>query len=152
MVLHELYFASLGGDGVSMEPPMQLALDANFDSVERWRDEFVAMGRAFGGGSGWVLLCFQPREGTLVNQWCLDHTHSLAGGVPILALDMYEHAYHMDSGSAAAAYVDGSVGLTSELLSLWPGSWLLSWVVAFPVTLLVLPVVRRMTAAFVKTP
>lgn len=106
MILHELYFASLGGDGVTMEPPMKLALESSFGSVERWRDEFVAMGRAFGGGSGWVLLTFQPREGTLVNQWCADHTHSLAGGVPLLALDMYEHAYHLDYGAAAAAYVD----------------------------------------------
>jgi Fe-Mn family superoxide dismutase len=106
MVLHELYFASLGGDGVTMQPPMQLALQASFGSVERWRDEFVAMGKAFGGGSGWVVLCFQPREGTLVNQWCADHTHGLAGAVPILALDMYEHAYHIDYGAAAGAYVD----------------------------------------------
>ena len=64
------------------------------------------MGKALGGGSGWVLLVFQPREGTLVNQWAADHTHALAGGVPILALDMYEHAYHMDFGAAAGAYVD----------------------------------------------
>ena len=64
------------------------------------------MGKALGGGSGWVLLCFQPREGTLVNQWAADHTHALAGGVPILALDMYEHAYHLDHGAAAGAYVD----------------------------------------------
>jgi len=49
---------------------------------------------------------FQPREGTLVNQWAADHTHAVAGGVPILALDMYEHAYHMDFGAAAGAYVD----------------------------------------------
>ena len=106
MVLHELYFASLGGDGASIEPPMRLALEASFVSFERWRDEFVAMGRALGGGSGWVLLCFQPRDGTLVNQWCADHAHSLAGGLPLLALDMYEHAYHIDYGAAAAAYVD----------------------------------------------
>jgi Fe-Mn family superoxide dismutase len=106
MALHELYFASLGGDGQAMEPPMKLALEANFGSVERWRAEFVAMGRALGGGSGWVLLSFQPREGTLVNQWCADHTHCGAGAVPILALDMYEHAYHLDYGAAAAAYVD----------------------------------------------
>lgn len=106
MALHELYFASLGGDGQTMEPPMKLALQANFGSVERWRAEFVAMGRAFGGGSGWVLLCFQPREGTLVNQWCADHTHGGAGAVPLLALDMYEHAYHLDYGAAAGAYVD----------------------------------------------
>jgi len=64
------------------------------------------MGKALGGGSGWVLLMFQPREGTLVNQWAADHTHALAGGVPILALDMYEHAYHLDHGAAAGAYVD----------------------------------------------
>jgi Fe-Mn family superoxide dismutase len=106
MVLHELYFVGLGGDGVTMDPPMQLALEANFGSVDRWRDEFVAIGRALGGGSGWVLLCFQPRDGTLVNQWGADHAHVLAGGVPLLALDMYEHAYHLDYGAAAARYVD----------------------------------------------
>ena len=43
-----------------------------------------------------------------------------------------------------------SIGPTPDLLRLWPGSWLLSWVVAFPVTLLVLPVVRRLTAAWVE--
>jgi Fe-Mn family superoxide dismutase len=106
MVLHELYFDSLGGDGRTMEPAMELAFTANFGSLARWREEFVAMGKALGGGSGWVLLTFNPREGTLVNQWAADHTHTLAGGVPLLALDMYEHSYHMDYGSAAGAYVD----------------------------------------------
>ena len=106
MLLHELYFGCLGGDGKAMVPAMTLALDANFGSVARWRDEFVAMGKAQGGGSGWVLLMFQPRDGTLVNQWAADHTHAIAGGVPILALDMYEHAYHLDYGAAADAYVD----------------------------------------------
>lgn len=106
MLLHELYFESLCADGQAMEPAMSLALETNFGSVDRWRDEFVAMGKALGGGSGWVLLVFQPREGTLVNQWCADHTHALAGGIPLLALDMYEHAYHLDFGAAAGAYVD----------------------------------------------
>jgi Fe-Mn family superoxide dismutase len=106
MVLHELYFGSLGGDGQTMAPPMAMALEANFGSLDRWREEFVAMGKALGGGSGWVLLSFEPRDGTLVNQWAADHTHALAGGVPILALDMYEHAYHFDYGAAAGVYVD----------------------------------------------
>jgi len=105
-LLHELYFASLGGGGAAMAPAMALALAANFGSVERWRDEFSAMGKALGGGSGWVLLCFQPHDGSLLNQWAADHTHAVAGGVPILALDMYEHAYHLDFGAAAGAYVD----------------------------------------------
>jgi Fe-Mn family superoxide dismutase len=89
-----------------MAPAMALALQSSFGSLDRWRDEFVAMGKALGGGSGWVLLTFQPREGTLVNQWAADHAHTVAGGIPVLALDMYEHAYHMDFGAAAAKYVD----------------------------------------------
>jgi Fe-Mn family superoxide dismutase len=110
MILHELYFSCLGGDGRTMEPAMEMALTANFGSAGRWRDEFVAMGKALGGGSGWVLLVFNPREGTLVNQWAADHAHALAGGVPILALDMYEHSYHIDFGAAAGAYVDAFMG------------------------------------------
>jgi len=106
MLLHELYFDCLGSGGDPMTPAAVLALQSNFGSVERWREEFVAMGKALAGGSGWVLLVFQPREGTLVNQWAADHTHALAGGIPILALDMYEHAYHLDFGAAAGQYVD----------------------------------------------
>lgn len=106
MLLHELYFASIAAAPQEMEPAWALALAANFGSVERWRAEFAACGKAQAGGSGWLLLTFQPREGTLVNQWAADHTHAVAGGVPLLALDMYEHAYHMDYGANAAAYVD----------------------------------------------
>ena len=110
MLLHELYFESLGGDGRTMAAGMKRALESSFASVERWRAEFVAMGKALGGGSGWVLLTFMPRDATLVNQWAADHTHALAGGVPLLALDMYEHAYHLDFGAAAASYVDAFMG------------------------------------------
>ena len=48
----------------------------------------------------------RPRDGRLANVWAADHTHSLAGGTPLLALDMYEHSYHLDFGSNAGAYVD----------------------------------------------
>jgi Fe-Mn family superoxide dismutase len=41
-----------------------------------------------------------------VNQWASDHCHTLAGGTPILALDMYEHSYHIDFGAKATGYVD----------------------------------------------
>jgi superoxide dismutase, Fe-Mn family len=105
MILHEIYFASLGNES---EPDAELrdALARDFGSVERWRAEFSAMGKAQGGGSGWVLLTWSPRDRKLVNQWAMDHTTTLAGGQPILALDMYEHSYHMDYGARAAAYVD----------------------------------------------
>lgn len=64
------------------------------------------MGKAEGGGSGWVILSYSPRNKRLVNQWAADHTTTLAGGRPVLVLDMYEHAYHMDFGAAAARYDD----------------------------------------------
>ena len=106
MLLHELYFGSLAAAPQPMAPAMELALGASFGSVDGWREEFVAMGKALAGGSGWVLLTFLPREGRLVNQWATDHPHAVAGGIPLLALDLYEHAYHLDFGAAAGAYVD----------------------------------------------
>jgi Fe-Mn family superoxide dismutase len=104
-LLHELYFASLGGDGQPTKA-MSQALANDFGSLERWRAEFRAMGYALGGGSGWVVLSYVPRDGRLVNQYASEHSQSVSGGVPILALDMYEHAYHMDFGANARAYVD----------------------------------------------
>ena len=80
-------------------------LDAH-GSMDRWRAEFSAMGKAIGGGSGWVLLTWSPRGGKLLNQWAMDHTTTLAGGRPILALDMFEHSYHIDYGARSAVYVD----------------------------------------------
>jgi superoxide dismutase, Fe-Mn family len=104
-LLHELYFACLGGDGVPTEEIPQ-ALARDFGSLDRWRAEFRAMGYALGGGSGWVVLTWLPRDGRLINQYAAEHSQSAAGGVPILALDMYEHAYHLDFGANAKAYVD----------------------------------------------
>jgi superoxide dismutase, Fe-Mn family len=105
MLLHEAYFDSLGGSG---EPRggIAAALERDFGSVDRWRAEFIAMGKALGGGSGWILLTWSERLGRLTNQWAADHTHTLAAGRPLLALDMYEHAYAIDFGARAAAYVD----------------------------------------------
>lgn len=106
MILHELYFNSLGGAGSVPAGRLADALTRDFGSVEHWAAEFSAMGKALGGGSGWVLLTWSPRDRKLINQWAADHAHTLAGATPILALDMYEHAYHMDYGAKAGAYVD----------------------------------------------
>jgi Fe-Mn family superoxide dismutase len=114
MILHELFFASLGSES---EPRGELhdALIRDFGTIDRWHTEFSAMGKAQGGGSGWVLLTWSPRDRRLVNQWAPDHTTTLAGANPILALDMYEHSYHMDYGARAAAYVDAFMAAIS-----WP--------------------------------
>lgn len=105
MILHELFFDGLGEQS-SPDVELMSVMNRDFGSYERWRAEFMAMGKAQAGGSGWVLLMYSPRDGRLTNQWAMDHTTTLAGGRPILALDMYEHAYHMDYGAKAAGYVD----------------------------------------------
>ncbi len=104
MILHEYFFDSLG-EPSEPDAALQEVLGRDFGSFERWRSEFIAMGKALGGGSGWVLLSWSPRDRKLVNQWASDHCHTLAGGTPILALDMYEHSYHIDFGAKAADYV-----------------------------------------------
>lgn len=106
MILHELYFAGLD-KAEPISPALGKAVELSFGSQERWAAEFSAMGKALGGGSGWVLLVWSPRNKLLTNQWAADHSMTLAGGIPLLALDMYEHAYAMDFGAKAAAYVDG---------------------------------------------
>jgi Fe-Mn family superoxide dismutase len=112
MILHELYFAGLGAP---TRPGRALAaiIERDFGSDARWRAEFSGMGKALGGGSGWVILTWSQRDQRLVNQWAADHTVILAGGTPILALDMYEHAYAMDYGAKAAAYVDAFMVATN---------------------------------------
>jgi Fe-Mn family superoxide dismutase len=105
MILHEAYFEALGGSGDAGGVLAQ-ALERDFGSVAAWAREFTAMGKAQAGGSGWTLLTWSPRLGRLANIWAADHTHTLGDGHVVLALDMYEHAYHLDFGTKAAAYVD----------------------------------------------
>jgi Fe-Mn family superoxide dismutase len=112
MILHEAYFAGLGRPS-SPGPALARAIERDFGSYPRWRAEFAGMGKALGGGSGWVVLTWSHRDQRLVNQWAADHTMTLAGSTPILVLDMYEHAYAMDYGAKAAAYVDAFLGATN---------------------------------------
>ena len=104
-LLHELYFASINGEG-KPTPTITDVIAKEFGSFDRWRTEFRTMGYALGGGSGWVVLTYLPRDGHLLNQYAAEHAQATVSGVPIIALDMYEHAYHMDFGANAKAYVD----------------------------------------------
>jgi Fe-Mn family superoxide dismutase len=105
VVLHENYFANLGGDG----KPGGTVLDSLkqwFGSYEQWEAEFKRTGNALSGGSGWVILGYNQHTHEMHNYWSWDHMHNAPMSRPLLVLDMYEHAYHMDYGAAAAKYVD----------------------------------------------
>jgi hypothetical protein len=77
-----------------------------FGNYDNWENEFKRTGNALSGGSGWVILAYNSHTGELHNYWAADHAHNAPFSVPLLVMDMYEHAYQMDYGAAAAKYVD----------------------------------------------
>jgi len=105
VILHEMYFDGLGGNGQSGGSIAQ-ALARNFGSLDAWEAEFRRTAMSLAGGSGWCVLAFNRHTGSLHNYWAWDHMHSAVTGEPLIALDMYEHSYHMDYGTAAAKYID----------------------------------------------
>lgn len=104
-ILHELYFGNLGGDGRAAGP-LQKDLANACGAFARWEEMFRATGMSLAGGSGWTVLDFNFHTGDLRTYWSGNHTQALASGFPLLVMDMYEHAYQIDYGAAAAKYVD----------------------------------------------
>ena len=105
MLLHEFYFGNLGGDG---KPSGTIAdmIKAHYGSLETWEQEFRQTGLSLAGGSGWVVLAFDPHQGAAHTYWLADHAHSLGWGTPLLVMDMYEHSYAMDYGANTRGYID----------------------------------------------
>ena len=105
MVLHELYFENLGGDGKAGNA-VQAALGRSFGSFGRFEELFRAVGTSLAGGSGWTVLAHNFQTGQLGIYWSGNHTQNAAYSAPLMVMDMYEHAYAIDYGAAAAKYID----------------------------------------------
>jgi len=105
VVLHEHYFGNLGGDGKA-PADLRTRIAAAFGSYDQWESEFRKIAQGLGGGSGWVVLGFNQHLKLLENYWLSDHATNPVDTKPLLVMDMYEHAYQMDYGAAAAKYID----------------------------------------------
>jgi len=105
VVLHELYFENLGGDGKA-DAEMRKQIGVAFGDFNTWETEFRRMAAGLGGGSGWVLLGYNRHTRQVENYWLADHLHGPADTTPLLVMDMYEHSYQLDYGAAAAKYID----------------------------------------------
>ena len=105
VVLHELYFENLK-DGKGTKPDAKLAglFEKNFLSFEKWKEDFKACGIAH---RGWAVLVFDLGTGRLINNGLDAHNvYALMNAVPLLVLDVYEHAYYMDYGPKRVPYID----------------------------------------------
>jgi len=111
MILHEYYFGALK-KGIEFRASSNLAakLQEDFGGFERWKKQFVEIGKF--RGVGWVILSLDPLNKRLQNFWVTDHeVGNIAGFVPILAMDVWEHAFVLDYGSSSAAGVGRSAYL-----------------------------------------
>lgn len=108
-VLHEIYWAILGGDGqLDSELSIHDALVKDFGSFEAWVAEFKAVALA---ARGWAITCWDPSDGRLHVYLVDGHDHGAVWGVhPIIPLDVWEHAYYFDHGPNRAAYVEAFLG------------------------------------------
>jgi len=107
MRLHELYFGNLirGGAALRSESPLFHQISRDFGSFENWKKDFNATATL--RGIGWTILYYEPIGQRLFNCWVTEHDIGhLAGAVPILVLDVFEHAYLADYGLNRAAYID----------------------------------------------
>ena len=103
--LHEAYFGNLGGDGRRSGAIDSLVGEA-YGTAGRWEEQFRATALGLGGGSGWAILGFELETGAIRTFSSANHKEVLAAAVPLLVLDMYEHAYQMDFGAGVARYID----------------------------------------------
>jgi Fe-Mn family superoxide dismutase len=105
VVLHELYFENLGGDGKPGGSALS-AIKQWFGDHTAWEAEFRRTAASLSGGSGWTVLAYNTHTASLHNYWAADHSVNAPFSIPLLVLDMYEHAYQMDYGAEAAKYID----------------------------------------------
>lgn len=105
--LHELYFYNLNARGGEPHPALLTALTHNFGSFDAWLQDFMATGMA---ARGWTVLAYDPRDNGLHNILLDAHNVGvISSWTPLLVLDVYEHAYYIDFGTAKKAYIDAFI-------------------------------------------
>jgi Fe-Mn family superoxide dismutase len=111
-LLHDIYWAVLGGDGdPSKGPDIKKAIEAEFGSIDKWKADFKACAIS-AKLSGWALLAYDSLySGRLLNVLVDEHHYgAIWGGIPLVACDVFEHAYYHKDGPARAKYIDNFLG------------------------------------------
>lgn len=110
MRMHELYFGNLmkGGSELSDDMELKKKLEENFGSVENWLKDFKATGAM--RGIGWVVLYYDQEGDRLFNAWISEHDGGhLTSCIPLLIMDVFEHAYMTDYETKKADYIEAFI-------------------------------------------
>ncbi|MFH1650458.1 MAG: Fe-Mn family superoxide dismutase [Candidatus Woesearchaeota archaeon] len=104
-ILHEIYFDVMGGDGKA-DPHLHVVkrIVEDFGSFENWQKEFIACGMS---SFGWAVLSLDTNDNTLRNYIGDMHHHGCVwGSIPLIPMDLYEHAFYHDQGPNKKAYIE----------------------------------------------
>lgn len=107
MVLHELYFGNMSKSSqpIANSSKLYKKIAERFGSFEYWEKDFRATGAM--RGIGWAILYYDPEGGRLFNVWINEHdVGHLSGCVPLLVMDVFEHAFMLDYGTKRADYIE----------------------------------------------
>ena len=107
MRLHEIYFGNMtrSPSATPKDSALFKKISEEFGSWEAWEKDFKATGAM--RGIGWALLYYDRQAGRLFNAWINEHdVGHLAGNVPVLILDVFEHAFMIDYGLKRADYIE----------------------------------------------
>lgn len=107
MRLHELYFENMmkGGSKMELDSDLGKKIKQEWESFAMWEKDFKSMGAM--RGIGWVILYYDKIAGRLFNVWINEHDSGhLVGCVPILVMDVFEHAYIADYEIKKADYIE----------------------------------------------
>jgi len=107
MRLHELYFWNLvkGGKPLDRNSDLFMKIEEEWGSFEKWEKDFRGMGTM--RGIGWVVLYYDRTSERLFNVWINEHdVGHLAGAMPVLVMDVFEHAYMLDYGLKKVDYIE----------------------------------------------
>ncbi len=110
-LLHDVYWENMGGDGdTSKGPEVVAAIEKEFGSIDKWKEDFKATSFA-AKLSGWGVLTFdQLYSGRLLNVLVDEHHHgAMWGGIPLVVCDVFEHAYYHKDGPGRASYIDNFI-------------------------------------------
>jgi Fe-Mn family superoxide dismutase len=101
---HEIYFDHLGGDGGDPDGPIATLIRRDFGSIDGWRADLKASGMA---GRGWAWTAYDWDEQRLFNYvGDTQNTFPIWNATPLVALDVYEHAYFLDYRTDRSSYID----------------------------------------------